>query len=150
MKEHILFICEFNLVRSTVAERMYSGKEGLEVSSAGIHEDARVQIDDKILQWADRIFVMEAHHYDYLIATFNGVCTQKQIVCLNVSEDYKGECLDLRQVLTNQLVPHLGNPVPEYGAVKAAPAKYADAVDLLTQSIGSGKNGYYPTVLEES
>jgi protein-tyrosine phosphatase len=111
VKEHILFICEFNLVRSVVAESLYSGKQGLVVQSAGIHANAQVPVDADIVKWADRIFVMEACQRDFLKSVFKTECRNKEIICLDVSEDYKGECFDLQMVLAAQLTKHLGEPV---------------------------------------
>ena len=55
----ILFICGKNRRRSPSAEEIFAGMDGIEVSSAGTSVEAECTVSADLLEWADKIFVME-------------------------------------------------------------------------------------------
>jgi predicted protein tyrosine phosphatase len=66
----ILFICGKNRRRSFSAEEIFSGMDGIEVSSAGTSVEAECRVSADLLEWADRVFVMEQSQRKYLNAHF--------------------------------------------------------------------------------
>jgi predicted protein tyrosine phosphatase len=66
----ILFICGKNRRRSFSAEETFSGMDGIEVSSAGTSVEAECRVSADLLEWADRVFVMEQSQRKYLNAHF--------------------------------------------------------------------------------
>lgn len=55
--------------------------------SAGTSSKARIKINQKLLDWADVIFVMETKHKDLIKQQF--VVTGKQLIVLDIEDNYK-------------------------------------------------------------
>ncbi|WP_238602570.1 low molecular weight protein tyrosine phosphatase family protein [Fimbriiglobus ruber] len=106
----MLFVCEGNLHRSPTAERLYSTTPGIEARSAGLSYLARTQVTDELLAGADTIFVMERRLRKLLRMRFAAALKGKQLVCLDIPDDYQFLQPELLTVLTERLVPHLGLP----------------------------------------
>lgn len=111
----VLFICEGNLHRSPTAERLYSATPGIEPRSAGLSHLARVQVTDDLLIWADIVFVMEKRLHGMLRQRFPKELENKELVCLDVPDDFQFLQPKLFAVLTEKLIPYLGQPIPING-----------------------------------
>jgi predicted protein tyrosine phosphatase len=109
----VLFICEGNLHRSPTAERLYSTTPGVRTKSAGLSDLARVQVTDELLGWADVVFVMERRLRGLLRRRFATALAGKEVVCLDVPDDFQFEQPELVAILTERLLPHLGQPSAE-------------------------------------
>jgi predicted protein tyrosine phosphatase len=55
----ILFVRGKNRRRSSSAKEIFSRMDGIEVSSAGTSVEAECPVSADLLEWADRVFVME-------------------------------------------------------------------------------------------
>lgn len=86
---NVLFICSQNRLRSPTAEQIFANQPGLEVSSAGLNNDAENPVTPELLQWADVIFVMERVHRKKLSSRFKAHIGGKRIVCLDIPDDYE-------------------------------------------------------------
>jgi predicted protein tyrosine phosphatase len=58
MKAHLLFICSGDKDRSPTAVGLFKGSKRYLAKSAGTHSDAIRVVDQKLVDWADIIFVM--------------------------------------------------------------------------------------------
>ena len=103
----ILFICGKNRRRSPSAEEIFSGMDGIEVSSAGTSVEAECQVSADLLEWADRVFVMEQTQRRYLNAHFAHSVKDKKIVCLNIPDKYGYMQPELVAVLRAKVLPLL-------------------------------------------
>lgn len=108
---HLLFICSRNKWRSRTAEELYRDFPGYLAKSAGTEPGARQRVTEGLISWADRIFVMEGKHRDYLRDKFPEVLAGKKVICLRIPDDYTYNDPDLIDLLKAELSPHL--PVPE-------------------------------------
>lgn len=108
--KHILFICSQNKLRSPTAEELYSKAPGLEVTSAGLNNDAEVPVTPELLEWADRIFVMEKAHRTRLSKKFKPHLQGKRITCLNIPDEYDYMDPMLLMILEQKLTPMIGRP----------------------------------------
>jgi predicted protein tyrosine phosphatase len=104
----ILFICGKNRRRSPSAEEIFSGIDGIEVSSAGTSVEAECQVSADLLEWADRVFVMQQSQRRYLNAHFAASLKDKKIVCLNIPDRYGYMQPELVTVLRSKVLPLLG------------------------------------------
>lgn len=104
---NILFICTYNRWRSLTAEKMFTGRSGLKVKSAGIASTARVRISEKLIKWADIIFVMESRHQKYLIDNFSQIISEKQIICLDIESGYRFNDPELIDLLEEGVREHI-------------------------------------------
>ncbi|MGP8215701.1 MAG: low molecular weight protein tyrosine phosphatase family protein [Bacteroidia bacterium] len=86
---NILFICSRNQWRSPTAEAVYKGRPGLIVKSAGTEATARIKLSAKLVLWADIIFAMEKEHKQRLIERFPLETLEKEIIVLNIPDEYK-------------------------------------------------------------
>jgi predicted protein tyrosine phosphatase len=109
-KRRLLFLCEGNIHRSPTAERLCDDAPGVRAKSAGLSHLARRQATDELLEWADVVFVMEKRLETMLRRRFAEALSGKEVVCLNVPDDYQFMQAELVAVLRERLGPYLGHP----------------------------------------
>ena len=85
---NILFVCSRNKWRSATAETMYKNHPEHQVRSAGTAATARIKINAKLIDWADLIFVMEKRHKTILAEKFSDNLHGKDLVVLDIPDDY--------------------------------------------------------------
>jgi predicted protein tyrosine phosphatase len=106
-RQRILFVCSQNRIRSLAAEKLLTGHALYEVRSAGTDRDARICVTDEHIGWADRIFVMEKHHQNRLRKKFRNELKGKEVVCLNIPDEYEPLGDDLFEILRARLARYL-------------------------------------------
>ena len=87
--EKILFICTVNKLRSRTAETLLRENMSYEVKSAGTDPKATILLTKELLDWADRIFVMEKYHRNRIRRKFPEIYKTKQIECFYIPDDYE-------------------------------------------------------------
>jgi predicted protein tyrosine phosphatase len=87
--KRVLFICSQNRLRSPTAEQVFSNREGIEVTSAGLNPDANTTVTPELLQWADVIFVMEQAHRNKLSKKFRAHLKSQRIICLDIPDEFE-------------------------------------------------------------
>ena len=105
-KRRVLFVCSQNRLRSPTAEQIFADWPGIEVSSAGLNEDADNPLTPELVDWADIIFVMEKAQRARLQAKFRSKLKRQRIVCLNIPDNYR--------FMDAQLVRRLKASVPKH------------------------------------
>src|SRR5262245_57414572 len=108
MTRRILFICEGNLHRSPSAQRLYSNTPGIKARSAGLSPLARVQATDELIDWADVVIVMERRLVRLLRRRFGEALGDREVIDLDVPDDYQFMQPELLAVLRDRLEPVLG------------------------------------------
>lgn len=100
-----LFICSRNQWRSPTAETVF--RRNVQARSAGTSPNARhtVSIDD--IAWADKIFVMEQKHKSRLLAQFPRALQYKEMIVLDIPDDYRYMDEELIEILKESVVPYL-------------------------------------------
>jgi predicted protein tyrosine phosphatase len=78
---------------------------------------ARVQVTEELLAWADVVFVMERRLRMLLRRRFAAALTGKELVCLDVPDDFQSGQPELVAVLTERLAPHLSPPTGSEASV---------------------------------
>lgn len=68
---------------------------------------ARIKISDKLISWAEVIFVMEKRHREQLKSRFPLVLDEKRIVVLHIPDVYKYMDDDLIELLKISVSEHL-------------------------------------------
>jgi predicted protein tyrosine phosphatase len=86
---NFLFICSRNQWRSPTAEAVYKNYSGIHVKSAGTEPSARIKLNSKMIEWADIIFVMEKKHKQIITEKFRSEISNRQIVILDILDEYK-------------------------------------------------------------
>ena len=102
----VLFVCTYNMMRSVTAENIFRDDPMLDVKSAGIHPEAAVRVDIRLLDWADLVFVMEDMHKTF-IEKIRGSLSLPDIINLNISDDYSYMDEKLMAVLRKRIGVHL-------------------------------------------
>ena len=102
-----LFICSRNQWRSPTVETVFRRYPNVQARSAGSSPNARhtVSIDD--IAWADKIFVMEQKHKSRLLAQFPRALQYKEIIVLDIPDDYRYMDEELIEILKESVVPYL-------------------------------------------
>lgn len=95
----ILFVCSRNQWRSPTAEALFQNHPTVIARSAGTEKTARIRVTEKLIQWADIIFVMEKKHRQRLYEKFPFLSGTKEIIVLDIPDDY--------QYMDRELVEHL-------------------------------------------
>lgn len=103
----VLFICSQNRLRSPTAEHIFSGRDGLEVASAGMESSAAKPISHEALGCADLIFVMEDWHRNALYARFRPWLGNKRVICLEIPDQFEYMDPKLVRLLRMKVEPHL-------------------------------------------
>jgi predicted protein tyrosine phosphatase len=103
----VLFVCQLNRARSATAERLYCRRPDLEVCSAGTSEDALVQVNGRMLDWADVVFAMDAGQQESLARLFPGHPALEHVICLDIPDDYRFGQPELVRLLEEKVEPHL-------------------------------------------
>ncbi len=75
--------------------------------SAGTSEKARIKVNQKLIDWADVVFVMELKHKELLRQRFAFSIAQKQLIVLNIEDEYQFGDTGLTEILKNALVDYL-------------------------------------------
>lgn len=104
---NLLFICSKNQWRSPTAEGLFKNHPVHKARSAGTSDKARIKINAKLLQWADVVFVMERKHKQLLQQRFGEGINQKEVVVLDIEDNYQYNDPELIAYLTTALKPYL-------------------------------------------
>lgn len=108
-KMNVLFICSRNNWRSPTAEEIYKNNQNLNVKSAGTEPSARIKVNYKLIEWADIIFAMEKRHKQRLIEKFPLECSSKNIVILDIPDEYEFMDEELIETIKASVSNHIGN-----------------------------------------
>jgi predicted protein tyrosine phosphatase len=104
---NLLFICSKNQWRSPTAELLFKNNPLHEAKSAGTSEKARIKINHKLIEWATVVFVMERKHKEIIKQNFQAAIKDKQIVVLNIADDYSFGDEELVNILKTALAEYL-------------------------------------------
>ena len=102
---NVLFVCSRNEWRSPTAETIYKNHPSILARSAGTSPSARIKINQKHIDWAEVIFVMEKKHLQLIEQKFGNSARQKTII-LNIEDEY--------QYMDEELVEELKTKVAAY------------------------------------
>jgi len=105
--QKILFICSQNKLRSPTAEQIFSETPGLDVLSAGTNNDAITPLTSELIEWADKIFVMENMHREKIRKRFKSSLNGKKIICLGIPDDFSYMDPELIAILKKKVPPFL-------------------------------------------
>ena len=103
---NLFFICSRNQWRSRTAETIFKNRTGVEIKSAGTSKNARIRISQKLIEWADLIFVMENKHKKRLSDAFPKSVKFKKIIVLDIPDEY--------QYMEEELIKNLEDSVAFY------------------------------------
>ena len=103
----VLFVCKLNRSRSATAERLFCKRPDLDVRSAGTDDDALVRVNERMLDWADKIFTMDVAQTDALARMFPGHRALLRVVCLEIPDDFRFLQPELVELLERRVAAHL-------------------------------------------
>jgi predicted protein tyrosine phosphatase len=106
---NILFVCSRNKWRSPTAESIYKTSEEHHAKSAGTEPSARIRITAKLIAWADIIFAMEKKHKQRMMENFACEIKGKEIVVLNIPDEYQYMDEELIESIKLSVTPYLNN-----------------------------------------
>lgn len=86
---NLLFVCSRNKWRSATAETIFKNHPDHQVRSVGTAANARIKVNAKLILWADLIFVMEKKHKQRMKENFATDLNGKDIVILDIPDDYQ-------------------------------------------------------------
>ncbi len=104
---NVLFICSRNQWRSRTAETIFKNNQKHNVKSAGTENEARIRVTEKLIRWADLIFVMEKKHWERLRDKFGLLIDDKEIIILDIQDDYKYMDAELVEILETSFSSYL-------------------------------------------
>jgi len=104
---NILFVCSKNKWRSRTAETLFQSDQRHKVRSAGTENDARIRITEKLINWADLIFVMEKRHKERLEEKYGMLLGRKQVIILDIQDEYKYMDTELIEMLRASVSTYL-------------------------------------------
>ena len=104
---NLLFICSKNQWRSPTAELLFKTHPTHNARSAGTSDKARIKVSQKLIDWADVIFVMKRKHRDILKQRFASAIAGKEIVVLDIEDNYQFNDPELINILRRALAEYL-------------------------------------------
>ena len=104
---NILFVCSRNQWRSRTAETVFKDNQDHNVRSAGTEKDARIKVSEKLIHWADLIFVMEKRHKQRLHDRFEDLLIDKRLIILDIEDNYRYMDNELIETLKNSVTPYI-------------------------------------------
>lgn len=104
---NLLFICSRNQWRSPTAEAIFKNHESHQAKSAGTEPSARIRLTEKLLQWADLVFVMEKKHRQRIQQKFPQLVNEKEIIVLDIPDNYQFMDEELVLSLKTGVLPYL-------------------------------------------
>lgn len=108
---NILFVCSRNKWRSLTAETIFKNSSDYNVKSAGNEPTARIKVNSKLIDWADIIFAMEKKHKQRLKENFPALTDDKQIVVLDIPDEYKYMDNELIDIIKTSVTFYLDNVI---------------------------------------
>ena len=102
---NLLFICSKNQWRSPTAELLFKDHPIHVARSAGTSDKARIRVSQKMIDWADVIFVMERKHRDIIKQRF--FITGQPFIVLEIEDNYQFGDAELIEILKFSLVGYL-------------------------------------------
>ena len=103
----VLFICHYNRRRSATAERIFAKRSDLDVRSAGTSEDALARVNERMLAWADLIFVMDDTQREALNRLFPNDPALTRVICLQIPDEFPFLDVELVRLLEERVQPYL-------------------------------------------
>jgi predicted protein tyrosine phosphatase len=104
---NVLFVCSRNKWRSRTAETIFNDHQHHIVKSAGTANDATVTVTEKLINWADLIFVMEKRHKQRLQDKFEQALHDKTVIVLDIEDNYQYMDEELIDILKTSVTPYL-------------------------------------------
>ncbi|UTA69495.1 low molecular weight protein tyrosine phosphatase family protein [Emticicia sp. 21SJ11W-3] len=104
---NLLFVCSRNQWRSPTAEAIFKNYAGHQAKSAGTEPSARIKINEKLILWADIIFVMEKKHRIRIQEKFPYIANGKPMIVLDIPDEYQFMDEDLVLSLKTAVLPYL-------------------------------------------
>jgi predicted protein tyrosine phosphatase len=86
---NLLFVCSKNQWLSPTAQMPFHNHPLHIARSAGTSGKARIKVNEKLLNWADIIFVMERRHKALLKERFPQAIASKEIIVLDIKDNYQ-------------------------------------------------------------
>ncbi len=86
---NILFVCTANRLRSPTAQAVFAHRTDIAVRSAGLDPEAPTRLDEALLLWAEKIYVMENHHREKIRKKFKKVLGDRPIIVLGIPDEYE-------------------------------------------------------------
>lgn len=105
--QNLLFVCSRNKRRSLTAEMIFRNHEDFDVKSCGTSPQSRIKINEKLIRWADAIYVMEKRHKEIITQQFRNEIQEKIIKILFIPDEF--ELMDARliAILKEKVITHL-------------------------------------------
>lgn len=85
---NVLFVCSRNKWRSRTAEEIFKNHGLHQIRSAGTAASARIPLSQKLVNWADLIFVMEKRHKVILLEKFAVKDDSERIIIMEIPDEY--------------------------------------------------------------
>ncbi len=103
---NVLFVCTAALQRSPTAAEVFSEiarkkKVFVNIKYAGIHPLAVHVVDEGLIDWADRIYVMENIHKDFILSLRKNAAKKMEV--LNIPDMYFRNDPELVEILRKKL-----------------------------------------------
>ena len=106
-REQLLFVCSRNQWRSPTAAALFQHSDLYVAKSAGTSDSARIKITAGLINWADRIFVMEKRHSAIIQRNYQEAIEGKSMVVLHIPDDYQYLDEELIEILESRLAEYI-------------------------------------------
>ena len=106
-REQLLFVCSRNQWRSPTAANLFKNSQLYVAKSAGTSDKARIKLTASLINWADKIFVMEKRHAAIIRQNYAELVVDRSTIILHISDDYQYMDSELIEILESRLAEYL-------------------------------------------
>jgi predicted protein tyrosine phosphatase len=106
-REQLLFVCSRNQWRSPTAANLFKNSQLYVAKSAGTSDKARIKLTASLINWADKIFVMEKRHAAIIRQNYAELVVDRSIIILHISDDYQYMDSELIEIFESRLAEYL-------------------------------------------
>jgi len=100
---NLLFVCRLNMDKSPTAERLFAWDSRYNVCSAGTTSYARRKVTERLLSWADKVFVMESDQELKIRMEWPELAERKGIYYLGIEDDYRYRDPSLEKLIAGKM-----------------------------------------------
>jgi predicted protein tyrosine phosphatase len=97
-KKRLLFVCAANIQRSPSFESWFKeNKPQYDVSSAGIYWGYPIQVNEEILEWADKVYLMDLSQEMFIARRYPEYLRKCEIV--GISDQYSRDSNEIKELI---------------------------------------------------
>ena len=103
VQPNILVVCGRNKRRSRTAEYIFKNDSRFNIKSAGLSPQSEIHINEKHIEWADLVFVMDNEQRKRIVGQYRDALNLPPIEVVDIPDEYEYLDNELIDILTDRI-----------------------------------------------